>query len=140
MGCQVSSIHSIHIEAKLDPTVKSNDNEQDINSLPIPTTSGLILVLQQTRFRQTFREFIENQWLPSDGDAVVCVAEARSFSINCIDFWVDVLDFKTIHRSSFQRYRAGYIFEKYIIHGAARRVRNASRFLGSPLLSTFTTD
>ena len=114
---------SIRFTLKLNWIQQSlKTDEQEINALPMPTTSGLILVLQRSSFRLKFCQYVENHWLPTDSDSVVCPAEARKSPMNCIEFWTDVLDFKTIIPSSFQRYRAFCIFEKYIMHGAAKRV------------------
>ena len=49
-------------------------------------------------------------------------SEGRNISINFYDFWLDASDYSEIPKSAFQSYRACFIFEKYLMHGASRTV------------------
>ena len=42
--------------------------------------------------------------------------------MNFYDFWLDTSDYSELPKSPFQSYRACFIFEKYLMHGASRSV------------------
>jgi hypothetical protein len=100
--------------------------------LRYPSTGGLQILLQQTFLRESFRGFVKQTWVPALQQESQSSEGVRSLALNSLDFLTDVRDFNMMQNNSlFQSYRAGHIFEKYIMHGAAQQVsspfvRNAS--------------
>lgn len=91
-------------------------------SVDIKPTDELEIVLKNQETRDQFKEFILFDWNPKSNFEACFNYKSRNLSINCIDLWVDIQNFAEIIPSSFQTYRACYIFEKYLMHGATRFV------------------
>ena len=49
-------------------------------------------------------------------------SEATTIATNFFDFLLDSNDYSELPKSSFQSYRACFIFEKYLMHGASHNV------------------
>ena len=49
-------------------------------------------------------------------------SEASAVAINFFDFWLDTNDYAELPKSAFQSYRACFLYEKYLMHGASRNV------------------
>lgn len=94
-----------------------------INGIALQSTGALQLILQQSTLRKAFKNYVESKWIPTDkeGDALFCT-RARALALYGVDFWTDTRDFCKIKRSPFRTYRAVFIFEKYMMHGAAKQV------------------
>lgn len=110
--------------------LRSNgDNEQNPERIALQSTGGLQLILQQSTLRRAFCDFICQKWNPSNkGNTAYYVENARNISINCLDFWTDTRDFCKVKKSPFRTYRAVFIFEKYLMHGAANKVDSLRLF------------
>lgn len=94
-----------------------------LQKISIQSTGSLQLLLQQKVLRDNFKEFINLQWAPSPhGNSSYYRANARNIATSCLEFWIDVRDFCKIKRSPFRTYRACFIFEKYLMHGATKQV------------------
>jgi hypothetical protein len=103
---------------------RSQDDLAVSSRIALQSTGGLQLVLQQSVLRDAFRTFIHQQWNPANRDNTsYFVSQARTIAANCLDFWTDARDFCKIKKSAFRTYRAVFIFEKYLMHGAAKQVR-----------------
>lgn len=106
------------------------DNAENVNVITsriiVASTGALEVLLQQPNLRQRFRDFIINYWVPAikSESSIYFKSNARSIALNCLDFWVDSRDFSKLGKSSFQIYRACYIFEKYVMYGAGQHVRS----------------
>jgi hypothetical protein len=92
--------------------------------IALQSTGGLQLVLQQSVLRKAFKKFVQLQWVPSASTGTdFIIQQSRETATNCLDFWTDTRDFCKIKRSTFRTYRAVFLFEKYLMHGAAKQVR-----------------
>jgi hypothetical protein len=85
----------------------------------LESTGGLQMILQQPVLRRKLRSFINDNWTPQGGQHQ---ESARTIACNCLDFWTDAKDFSKLKASPFRSYRAAYLFEKYLMHGAVRQV------------------
>jgi hypothetical protein len=121
MGCAVSLIRTNKVANHFGFNNKYvKYDESSLNKLP--STSHLLLLLQQPYLRASFRSYIE-KWIPAESkDDPNFHLQARTIALNCIEFWLDCKDFSMIHKSSFKTYRACYIFEKYLMHGATKHL------------------
>ena len=114
MGCMISTSNRKHFGYN-NKYVKYD--ESSLNKLP--STSHLILLLQQPYLRASFKSFVIDKWIPAETkDDPNFHLQARTIALNCIEFWLDCKDFSLLKSSSFfKTYRACYIFEKYLMHG-----------------------
>lgn len=118
MGCQTSALGAA-------PNKYAYNKEDKRTNLPVISsndTLDLQYVMQQPFLRWSLRDFTVNHTKYALSQSSKSLAHTKIISMNCIDFWTDVLDFAMIKQSSFQRYRACHIFEKYIMHGASQKV------------------
>jgi len=84
-------------------------------------SSDLETILRQAFQHHNLRHYILSSWVPINREASdYYKSEAKSIAINFLDFWLDCQDYCAIPKSAFQSYRACYIFEKYLMHGASR--------------------
>jgi len=90
----------------------------------LPSSSHLLLILQQQYLRASFIRFVEEKWIPpvnkDDPLNKNYSREAKTIALNFIEFWLDCKDFSLICTSNFKNYRASHIFEKYLMHGASK--------------------
>jgi hypothetical protein len=120
----------------LVPAAKWSKQQIQTKNIAFPSTGGLQLQLQQDKLRDNFRLFVYLHWSPSfRGSSTYFKSNAKAIAINCLDFWIDVKDFSKIKSSSFQIYRACFIFEKYLMHGAVKQVFT-DIFIQCPLLTS----
>lgn len=98
--------------------------DESILKEKLPSSSHLLLLLQQQYLRATFIKFIEEKWIPpiykDDPLNKNYSREAKTIALNFIEFWLDCKDFSLICKSNFKNYRACHIFEKYLMHGASK--------------------
>ena len=105
---------------------KVSDEDNEHRPANVASTAGLQMLLQQQFLRERFRDFVSAHWVPANDNndfSSFSACDPRLIALNCIEFWTDVQDFSFIEHSPFQQYRACYIYEKYIMHGAANLVR-----------------
>jgi hypothetical protein len=121
MGCS----HTKEIIRELDEVAAPSSGKPPAR-LIMSSTGSLEIYLQQARWREQFRKFILDIWVPSitSNTSAYFRTNARIIAVDCMDFWLDARDFSKITKSRFQMYRACYIFEKYLMYGAAHPVRN----------------
>lgn len=118
MGCVVSKA----VPAVIDPSSISLRRKESV-SISIPSTGGLQLILQQRSLRVNFHNFILYDWVPSEQCLVnSSKADVQEIALNCLSFWLDVRDYCKLRPSLFQIHRAGFLFEKYLMHGAVMQV------------------
>jgi hypothetical protein len=92
-------------------------------SISVPSTGNLQILLQQKYLRHNFLKFITTSWNPSPDVGLNNIeTNEKETAINCLSFWMDVKDFVKLVPSTFQAYRAGFLFEKYLMHGALKHV------------------
>ena len=126
MGICVSSVSSDH-RVRHGSSIKRKVSDEDPENRPanVASTAGLQMLLQQQFLRDRFRDFVSVHWIPANDNndfSGFSSCDPRLIALNCIEFWTDVQDFSFIEHSPFQQYRACYIYEKYIMHGAAHLV------------------
>jgi len=113
MGCIIT-------KNKVDGHKYYNKNES------LPSTSMLLTILQQPYLLSNFKIYVEEKWKPliKDDDPfnMNYRLHAKDIALNSIEFWLDCRDFSMIQKSHFKTYRACYIFEKYLMHGATKHV------------------
>lgn len=96
--------------------------QESSHHVALQSTGGLQLVLQQSVIRKLFRDFVIYQWDPCNEGNQFNTEQARRTAISCLEFWVEARDFSKIKKSPFRTYRAVYIFEQYLMHGACKQV------------------
>ncbi|KAJ1385959.1 hypothetical protein B484DRAFT_12431, partial [Ochromonadaceae sp. CCMP2298] len=101
----------------------------------LESTGGLQMILQQPVLRRKLRSFINDEWTPQGGQHQ---ESARTIACNCLDFWTDAKDFSKLRASPFRSYRAAYLFEKYLMHGAARQVPVSTNVLDDCVSTLFS--
>jgi hypothetical protein len=92
----------------------------DVN---LGTFPDLEEILQHNYSRKNLRNYIASSWIPSQKEPNdFYKSESKNIAMNFMDFWLDANDFCAIPNSPFQSFRACFIFEKYLMHGASRQV------------------
>jgi len=116
MGCTLS--HNVLV-LKTGSSFETTGQGNGEHSLP-----DLEEILKHNYSRKNFRNYIAHSWVPSQKDSTdFYKSESKSIAINCMDFWLDAHDYVSIPNSPFQSFRACFIFEKYLMHGASHQVQ-----------------
>ena len=103
--------------------LERNEEEYSANKIALQSTGNLQLLLQQNTLRIMFKNFIETEWIPiHNNDDNFYINHSRNTASNCVDFWIDISDFNRIKPSAFRNYRAIFLYEKYLMHGATKQV------------------
>ena len=147
-GGSTGSIGRVAVDASF-VTQRDSDIDNEGNDAKLNDKIGKFnTVLKDSLARDKLRRFILNTWVPIRSKAFsqshVCLyicnlnlcyyifigkdssdlfkSEATTIAINFFDFWLDSGDYSELPKSAFQSYRACFIFEKYLMHGASHNV------------------
>lgn len=113
MGCSISHNSAVVFDI--------SENRNQLNE--VPSMNNLHTLLRESFFRQNLRNFILNTWIPINKENNDFYrSEAKGIAINFLDFCLDAQDYSLIPKSAFQSFRACFMFEKYLMHGASRHV------------------
>ena len=83
---------------------------------------SLQVILRSPLLVKRLVAYISDGWEPNVSNSPHSKAHMKMVGLNCVEFISDVNDFKMIPPSSFHSYRAYYIYEKFILHGALRAI------------------
>jgi hypothetical protein len=86
-----------------------------------PASIMSLQALLNSSLRADFLDFILNEWNPIDGLDQQGF-DGRQIALNFVAFWIATKDFVVLPPSVFQCYRAGAIFDSFLVPGSPRSV------------------
>ena len=105
---------------------KEGSSKSDSDRTEGPGEEGprrsLQVVMRSSSLLKKLAAYITDGWEPNVSNSPHSKAHMKMVGLNCVEFISDVSDFKAIPPCAFHTYRAYYIYEKFIIHGALKAI------------------